>query len=68
MFADDVGQLWSAAFTERAAEWAVVFACVTDARQPIRALALGKEDRPAALTEEVLRGWLVRAPRLGPLT
>ena len=46
----------------------VVFACVTDARQPICALALGDEALPTELTEATLREWLVRAPRIGPLT
>ena len=69
MFADALARLWSAAFTQHGAEeWAVVFACITDARQPIRVLALSEEGHPAELTEAILREWLMHAPRLEPLT
>ena len=67
MFSDESARLWSAEFTRHAMEWAVVFSCITDARQPIRALALGDDGRPADLTEAILRDWLSRAPRIGPL-
>ena len=53
--------------TQHGQEWAVVFACITDARQPVRVLALGDDAREAEFTEELLRGGLANAPRLGPL-
>lgn len=46
----------------------MVFACITDARQPIRVMALSDDGRGTDLTEPVLREWLASAPRLGPLT
>jgi hypothetical protein len=67
VFADESARLWSAAFTRHDGEWAVVFACISEARQPIRALALGDEGLPAELTETILRAWLHKAPRMGPL-
>lgn len=67
VFADESARLWSAAFARHGAEWAVIFACITDARQPVRVLAIGEDARPAELTEAILREWLVRAPRMGPL-
>ena len=45
----------------------MIFACITDARQPMRVLAVGEDARPAELTESILREWLDRAPRMGPL-
>ena len=68
VFADAELRLWSAAFARHSGEWAVVFACITDARQPIRALALSDEHRLADVTEAMLREWLLSAPRIGPLT
>ena len=68
MFADESGRLWSSAFARHAGEWAVVFACITDARQPIRALSLSGDERPSDVSEATLRAWLAEAPRLGPLT
>jgi hypothetical protein len=69
VFSDDAGRLWSAAFARLESGWAVVFACITEARQPVRALALSDDDgRPAELSEPVLRVWLTHAPRIGPLT
>jgi hypothetical protein len=67
VFADELTRLWSAAFNQHGAGWAVVFACITDARQPIRVLAISEEEHPAELTETILRGWLTNAPRLEPL-
>lgn len=68
MFADAEARLWSAAFAPLGGEWAVVFSCITDARQPIRALALSDDARLTEVTEAILREWLLNAPRLGPLT
>ena len=68
VFDDESARLWSAAFLRCEGEWAVVFACITDARQPVRAFALGADGRSAEPTEAILRDWLTKAPRLGPLT
>jgi hypothetical protein len=67
VFADELARLWSAAFTRHGAGWAAVFVCITDARQPMRVLAISEDEYPAELTEEILRGWLTKAPRLEPL-
>jgi hypothetical protein len=68
VFADDVSRLWNAAMSRHGREWAVVFACITDARQPIRVLAVSDDARGGEHTEEMLREWLANAPRLGPLS
>jgi hypothetical protein len=67
VFADEIERLWSAALTRSSGGWAVVFACITDARQPVRALALPDDDGRAEFTEAILRTWLARAPRIGAL-
>jgi hypothetical protein len=68
VFADDLSRLWNAAVSRHGREWAVVFECITDARQPIRVLAVSDDARGADQTEEMLREWLANAPRLGPLS
>jgi hypothetical protein len=68
VFADDLSRLWNAAVSRHGREWAVVFACITDARQPIRVLAVSDDARGAERTEDMLREWLAKAPRLGPLS
>jgi hypothetical protein len=77
VFADDVGRLWSAALhaplpmpryaTPRAAA-ALVFACISDAREPLRAIAVDAVVRVADAADEALRGWLREAPAMGLLT
>ncbi len=67
VFADDERRLWSAAVAQHGQEYAIVFACITDARQPIRVLAMGDDAREADFTEQSLRAGLASAPRLGPL-
>ena len=68
VFTDDEGRLWSAALEERDEPGgAVVFRCISDGRQPERALAVD----PIALAEagdEVLRAWLRAAPPVGNLS
>jgi hypothetical protein len=68
VFADELSRLWNAALSRHGREWAVVFACITDARQPIRVLAVSDDARGSERTEEMLRDWLAKAPRLGPLS
>jgi hypothetical protein len=68
VFTDDEGRLWSAALEQRDDSCgALVFRCISDGRQSIRALTVD----PLALSEagdEVLRAWLRAAPRIGTLS
>ena len=68
VFTDDQGRLWSAALEERdAPSGALVFRCISDGRQSVRALAVD----PLALRDAVddaLRQWLGAAPRIGTLS
>ena len=68
VFTDDEGRLWSAALAERdEPRGALVFRCISDGRQPERALAVD----PVALLEardETLRVWLRAAPPVGTLS
>lgn len=68
VFGDAAGRLWCATLTRSDREWAVVFTCITDARHPVRAIAVAADARPADLDEATLRHWLARAPRIGSLT
>ena len=65
---DDQGRLWSAALEQRDDPGgALVFRCISDGRQSVRALAVD----PLALREavdDVLRVWLGAAPRIGILS
>ena len=47
---------------------ALVFACLTDARQPTRAIAVDPAARLADAADEMLRGWLRDAPAVGRLS
>jgi hypothetical protein len=68
VFTDDQGRLWSAALEERdTPSGALVFRCISDGRQSVRALAVD----PLALRDAVddaLRVWLGAAPRIGILS
>jgi hypothetical protein len=68
VFTDDQGRLWSAALHQRGGSTgALVFRCISDGRQSVRALAVD----PLALREALddnLRGWLGAAPRIGILS
>ena len=67
VFADDAGRLWSAAVS-RGPDGAVIFSCITDSRQSVRALAVEAGMRIADVADETLRAWLRQAPRIGRLT
>ena len=68
VFTDDHGRLWSAALDERDdLEGALVFRCISDGRQSIRALAVDALALRDTL-DDVLRGWLGKAPRIGLLS
>jgi hypothetical protein len=68
VFTDDEGRLWSAALEQRdGPDGALVFRCISDARQAVRALMVDPLALPNA-ADEVLRGWLRAAPRIGTLS
>jgi len=64
VFADDAGRLWSATQTASA----MVFTCISDARQSGRALAVEGMVRGEEIGDETLRAWLRVAPRIGTLS
>ena len=69
VFSDDDGLLWSASFArEGTGAGAVVFSCISDSRQPVRAIALEGAQPLAEATDDLLRDWLRDAPRIGRLT
>jgi hypothetical protein len=68
VFSDDKGRLWSAAHERGSREGAVVFSCISDARQSVRAIAVDAALHIADVTDETLRAWLREAPRIGRLT
>ena len=68
VFTDDEGRLWSAAFEERHdADAALVFRCISDGRQSVRAMSVDP-DALADAVDEALRLWLHHAPRIGILS
>ena len=64
VFTDDSGRLWSAVRTAGA----VVFTCISDARQSGRALAIEDTMREDETGDETLRAWLGAAPKIGSLS
>lgn len=68
VFTDDTGRLWSAALEQRDdPSGALVFRCISDGRQSVRALAVDPPTFREAL-DDVLRIWLDSAPRIGMLS
>ena len=67
VFSDDQGRLWSAA-PATDSDGAVIFSCISDPRQPLRALAVEAPLRLPEVADETLRAWLREAPRMGRLT
>ena len=76
VFADDVGRLWSAAlhaplplprYASPRVAAALVFACISDARQPLRAIAVDAVVALGDAADDALRGWLREAPAMGLL-
>ncbi|GAC1514134.1 MAG: hypothetical protein NVS1B4_01070 [Gemmatimonadaceae bacterium] len=68
MFSDPAGRLWSAAPARDAAVGAVVFSCLSDPRQAVRALAVDAGFDVRQVSDETLRIWLRDAPRIGSLS
>ncbi len=68
VFTDDQGRLWSAALDLRDDPGgALVFRCISDGRQSVRALAVDPPAFRDAL-DDALRAWLGNAPRIGILS
>jgi hypothetical protein len=67
VFSDPAGLVWSAVLSGSGGG-AVEFSCVTDARQPLRAIAVDASLTLAEISDETLRAWLRDAPRIGRLT
>ena len=67
VFADDSGLLWSASHAPGSPESAVVFSCISDSRQPVRALAVDDATSLRDVDDATLRKWLREAPRIGRL-
>ena len=68
VFADEQGRLWSASHTRGAHDGALVFACISDSRHSVRAIAVDGAFRLGEPTDDTLRAWLREAPRIGRLT
>jgi hypothetical protein len=64
VFSDDDGRLWTVVRTPSA----VVFTCISDARQSGRALAIEDALREEQTGDETLRAWLGAAPKIGSLS
>lgn len=70
IFAAEDGRLWGAARLqhERGAAEAIVFSCISDSRQTVCAIEIGRDHDLADVSDETLRAWLRAAPRIGRLT
>ena len=66
LFSDTAGRLWSAAFSGQRQD-ALLFSCLSDAREPTRALAAPPRFRLAEATDDDLRRMLNEAPEVGRL-
>jgi hypothetical protein len=66
LFSDTAGRLWSAVFSGSAQE-ALLFSCLSDAREPTRAIAAPSRFRLADTTDDDLRRMLAEAPEVGRL-
>ena len=64
VFADSAGRLWSATDTASA----VIFTCISDARQSGHALAVDHAMLEEEIGDETLRAWLGAAPKIGTLS
>lgn len=69
VFSDPEGRLWSAAFTRGAErDGAIVFSCISDPRNSMRAIAAENDLVLNDAGDDTLRSWLHDAPRIGSLT
>jgi hypothetical protein len=67
LFSDTAGRLWSAAFSGKRHE-ALLFSCLSDAREPTRAIAVPARFHLSDPTDDDLRRMLAEAPEVGRLT
>ena len=68
VFADDVGRLWNASHAYGTVDAAVIFTCISDSRQTVRAIAVPVGFAMSDAADEMLRTWLREAPRMGRLS
>ena len=68
VFTDEHGRLWTATLRSAPGDGAVVFACISDSRQTVRAIAVDDRLRMRDVADETLRAWLRDAPRIGRLS
>ena len=66
LFSDAAGRLWSATFSR--AQEAIIFSCLSDAREPTRAIAPPPRFRFSEASDDELRRLLGEAPEVGRLT
>ena len=66
-FMDERGQRWKATLVPSGGG-AVEFSCVSDARRPVRAIAMDTSVRLQDVSDDTLCAWLRDAPRIGRLT
>ena len=66
IFDDDAQRIWSAG-RERSVcgSDVLVFSCISDARQPARAVATDDARSLSTIESDALRRWLAKAPRIG---
>jgi hypothetical protein len=67
LFSDAAGRLWSAA-ASGAVQEAIIFSCLSDAREPTRAIASPARFRLLESSDDELRRLLGEAPEVGRLT
>jgi hypothetical protein len=67
VFTDHEGRLWSAALQRGDPTGALVFRCISDGRQSVRALAVDPLTLRDAV-DDALRTWLGASPRIGTLS
>jgi len=71
VFAAADGRLWGASVRREpdgGPGLIVLFTCMADARQAVRAVAVSSDWRLRDVTDELLRTWLATAPPVGNLT
>jgi hypothetical protein len=70
VFAAEDGRLWGASIGAGATgpdSLALVFTCVTEARQGMRAVAVDAGSQLRDFSDDSLRGWLAKAPKVEKL-
>jgi hypothetical protein len=70
VFSAPDGQLWGASVRQGPNEGdaiVLVFTCMTEARQSVRAVTIDEGVRLRDLTDDALRAWLATAPTVGKL-